>query len=179
MSTSECWRTRFERADLSQVLRWINASRLEERRGHRASVELEDALELVQRHIELEEELEIEQALDVLLGRPSKHLVVYGTLSPGRENHDRLTHLNGLWTEGFVRGELFQIGWGAAIGYPALRWDPTGGRVPAYLFVSEELPDHWDELDEFEGREYLRALVPFETSAGIVSIANTYEGVLS
>lgn len=178
MSTSECWRTRFERADLSQVLRLVNASRMEERRGHLATTPLESALALVRRHIELEsDELEIDEALDVLLGRPSRHLVVYGTLAPGRENHERLTHLRGDWTEGFVRGELFQIGWGAALGYPALRWDPDGGRVPAHLLVSDDLPERWSELDAFEGEEYLRALVPFETSAGIIAIANTYEGL--
>jgi len=177
MSTSECWRTRSELADLHRALRVVNETRLEERQGRSAPAQLGSALELLRRHIELEQrEPDLERAIDVLLGRPSRHLVVYGTLAPGRENHERLASIRGEWTEGFVRGELFQIGWGAALGYPALRWDSDGGRVPAHLLVSPELPARWPDLDAFEGPAYLRTLVPFETSAGIVAIANTYEG---
>jgi hypothetical protein len=48
----------------------------------------------------------------------SKKLAVYGSLRPGEENHSVIEDLDGTWCNGFVRGKLFESGWGAAIGYP-------------------------------------------------------------
>jgi len=104
-------------------------------------------------------------------------LAVYGSLAPGRSNHHQLQNLRGEWHSGcIVRGELADRGWGAALGYPALRWSKLGPPVPAELLVSDELPEHWLRLDEFEGPEYLRILVPVLSSAGVVAVANLYAG---
>jgi gamma-glutamylcyclotransferase (GGCT)/AIG2-like uncharacterized protein YtfP len=115
----------------------------------------------------------LEGAIDALFS-VSKRLIVYGSLAPGGPNHGLLAQLKGEWTKGWVTGELLERGWSAAMGYPALRWCPEGGEIEAYLFVSEELPESWERLDEFEGLEYDRIWAPFWTADGEVSVGNVY-----
>src|SRR3954466_9302379 len=66
----------------------------------------------------------------------SDHLIAYGSLSPGGPNHGRLAALGGTWEQGWVEGQLEQVGWGAKLGFPALRWRPGGPRVAAHLLRS-------------------------------------------
>lgn len=103
-----------------------------------------------------------------------RRLAVYGTLAPGEPNHHHLSELPGRWRRGTVTGELARIGWGADLGYPALRWSEDAGEVAAQLFASEALPAHWARLDEFEGGQYLRILVPVRMADGMLEIANLY-----
>lgn len=104
-----------------------------------------------------------------------RRLAVYGTLAPGEPNHHHLSDLAGQWLAGgAVTGTLERIGWGADMGYPALRWSADGGRVAVQLFASDELPAHWPRLDEFEGEQYLRILVPVRFADGRVEVANLY-----
>jgi gamma-glutamylcyclotransferase (GGCT)/AIG2-like uncharacterized protein YtfP len=106
---------------------------------------------------------------------PQHRLAVYGSLAPGRENHHQLRDLSGEWHSGcIVRGDLADRGWGAGLGYPALRWSVSGPAVSVDLFVSEDLPRHWARLDEFEGADYLRIVVPIFSGTGVVAVANLY-----
>ena len=114
-----------------------------------------------------------ETMLDRLLG-VSRRLAVYGSLAPGRENHSVIEGIPGEWLEGFVRGRHHPSGWGATMGYPAMRWDPAGERIPVSVLVSEALPSHWARLDRFEGNEYERILVPVEDDSGRIAAANIY-----
>ena len=95
-------------------------------------------------------------------------LAVYGSLAPGRPNHQQLAGLAGRWRHGTVRGRLNLAGWGASIGYPGLALDPAGPVVDVQLFESPELPGHWARLDEFEGADYRRALTRVSTPDGDV-----------
>jgi gamma-glutamylcyclotransferase (GGCT)/AIG2-like uncharacterized protein YtfP len=95
-----------------------------------------------------------------LLGFPEHKLFVYGSLQPGRENHHMLSELKGTWMKGYVTGDLVDQGWGASLGYPAMVWNPDGEKINGQLLISEELPDHWQRLDELEGKDYKRILVP-------------------
>lgn len=97
-----------------------------------------------------------------------RHLVTYGTLSPGRVNHHQLDGLRGQWRIGHVTGRLVEQGWGATMGFPALILDPHGARVAVHLFESPDLPEHWGRLDDFEGDGYRRVIVAVETDGGIV-----------
>ena len=102
-------------------------------------------------------------------------LAVYGSLAPGRSNHRQLQDLRGEWYSGCsVRGERADRGWSAGLGFPTLRWSPLGPAVIVDMFVSEELPPHWARLDEFEGADYQRIVVPVFGGAGIVAVANLY-----
>lgn len=105
----------------------------------------------------------------------SRHLAVYGSLKPGEENDGVVADVVGEWRDGFVRGELRPTGWGSDMGYPAMRWDERGDPIPIKLLVSEQLPRHWPRLDDFEGRDYRRILVPVHTDAGLLAVANIYE----
>lgn len=108
-----------------------------------------------------------------LLGA-STRLIVYGSLQPGGSNHHELDGLGGTWRRGWIRGELLEAGWGADLGYPALRWDPEGGEVAAHLLESERLPGAWARLDAFEGGGYRRILVPFFEPSGEWCVGQVY-----
>jgi gamma-glutamylcyclotransferase (GGCT)/AIG2-like uncharacterized protein YtfP len=95
-------------------------------------------------------------------------LATYGTLAPGRPNHHQLSHLEGDWRAGTVKGHLVQKGWGAALGYPALVLANDGADIEVHLFVSPDLPTHWERLDAFEGSEYRRTQVRVETAEGFL-----------
>lgn len=115
----------------------------------------------------------LEGAIDALFF-VSHHLIVYGSLAPGGPNHGLLADLNGEWRKGWVTGELLERGWSAAMSYPALRWCPEGGEIDAFLFRSENLPQMWPRLDEFEGLEYMRIWAPFWGSDGDIVVGNVY-----
>lgn len=97
-----------------------------------------------------------------------KRLAVYGSLAPGHENYWVLKGLRGTWANGVVRGHLHQEGWGATMGYSAMKFDEKGPEIEVQVFESDELPDHWARIDEFEGREYKRVLVPVTFADGEV-----------
>lgn len=119
-----------------------------------------------------------ESQLDSLFGT-AERLAVYGSLAPGRQNHHIVASLGGTWMEGVVEGDLTTYGWGAAIGYPALRLRPGGPEVPVQVLTADGLPRAWADLDAFEGAEYRRVLVPVWTSAAegreLLAVANVYE----
>lgn len=73
-----------------------------------------------------------------------------------------------------MTGTLHDRGWGAGLGYPALDWDAAGPRVDADLFTSSDLPGHWQRLDDFEGADYERIVVPFFDDSGFVAEGNVY-----
>ena len=108
---------------------------------------------------------------DALAGalRADRRLAVYGSLAPGEENHRELTPLAGRWLPGTVRGTLLDRGWGARLGFPALRWDPAAPEVAVQLFESDDLPRRWVYLDTFEGPDYERRLVPVCCAEGVLA----------
>ena len=87
------------------------------------------------------------------------NLFVYGTLAPGRNNEHVLTNIGGTWEPAAVKGHLKDEGWGAEMGYPGIVLDEAGEDIQGYIFSSNNLDKHWDDLDEFEGEEYKRVLV--------------------
>ena len=93
-------------------------------------------------------------------------LAVYGTLAPGGPNHGQLASLDGRWIDGQVRGHLFEVGWGAELGYPAIVLDGDADTAPVQVFEASDLPAHWHRLDEFEGPGYQRVIVTVETAEG-------------
>lgn len=117
---------------------------------------------------------DLERVLEAVFG-PSRRLAAYGSLMPGELNHERVTALGGTWHDGHVRGDWSPTGWGATLGFPAIRWRPDGERVPVMLLVSDDLPAAWGRLDRFEGDEYCRILVPVYDDAGLLAVANLYE----
>lgn len=95
-------------------------------------------------------------------------LAVYGSLAPGRVNHNQLASLNGRWVKGTVRGRLADRGWGAALGFHGLVLDPEADEIAVDLFISPDLPRHWARLDIFEGPGYRREKSLISTAEGKV-----------
>ena len=64
-------------------------------------------------------------------------LFVYGTLAPGRANEHQLASLQGTWEKAWVKGHLFEEGWGIAQGFPGIRLDIDALRYLAGCFDPE------------------------------------------
>jgi gamma-glutamylcyclotransferase (GGCT)/AIG2-like uncharacterized protein YtfP len=96
----------------------------------------------------------------------TQHLFVYGTLAPGQPNEHVLTNIGGKWEQATVKGKLKELGWGAKLGYPGIVLEENGKEVEGFLFASDKLDKHWDELDEFEGSEYKRVCNKVQTKDG-------------
>ncbi len=74
------------------------------------------------------------------LFKASNHLAIYGSLAPGKINHHVIKGIKGQWSEGYVRGKLYEDGWGSNLGFPGIIWNPDGSEVNVHLFVSKHLP---------------------------------------
>lgn len=114
------------------------------------------------------------QTFDRLLNFPSRRLAVYGSLAPGKKNHHMIAGIPGSWRTATLRGSLLNEGWGAGEGFPGFLWNGTNTPVAAQVFSSADLPHYWSRLDEFEGDEYRRILVPAEIESSELEICNVY-----
>lgn len=87
---------------------------------------------------------------------PDRALAVYGTLAPGRSNHEVVAGIGGRWVEVVIRGRRFTARWRDTPGFPGFEPDPDGPVVEALVLLADDLPDHWARLDAFEGPGYRR-----------------------
>jgi gamma-glutamylcyclotransferase (GGCT)/AIG2-like uncharacterized protein YtfP len=152
-----------------------------------ALLQLVDAANVARRRTsapgeEGDREVDAEDRLESLFGT-SQRLAVYGSLAPGRQNHHIVQPLGGTWTAGAVDGDLGSFGWGAAIGFPALRLRTGGPTVAVHVLTSPALPRAWADLDAFEGSEYRRVLVPVwsatdQSARVLLTVANLYEAAM-
>ena len=101
-------------------------------------------------------------------------LFVYGTLGLGRPNEHILNDIGGTWETASVIGTLKDKGWGAEMGFPGLELSETGKEIEGFVFTSENLAEHWDSLDEFEGEAYLRVISKVVLKNGHTVDANIY-----
>ena len=100
-----------------------------------------------------------------------RRLASYGTLAPGRSNHSQLADLKGTWLMGTVRGKQTVADWGRWIGYPGFLLDVTADTVEVHIFQSDDLPDHWERLDAFEGEAYSRVVAQAQTDEGELDVS--------
>ena len=106
--------------------------------------------------------------VNLLLDRPDERLVIYGTLAPGKPNHNVIEDLSGEYRDCAVHGRISEVD-----GFPHFTWAPSDAGLEALLFSSKQLPGKWDELDRFEGDGYKRRLIPATIDSGL-SIASIY-----
>ncbi|EPG41401.1 hypothetical protein F907_00266 [Acinetobacter colistiniresistens] len=95
-------------------------------------------------------------------------LFVYGTLGPNRPNAHIMENIGGTWADAHVFGTLKQQGWGAELGFPGIVLEQTDQKVSGFVFFSDNLEQHWQALDEFEGAGYQRVPVKAHLSTGEV-----------
>lgn len=120
---------------------------------------------------------QVERLIDLLFN-VSQTLAVYGSLKPGKENHHLISDLKGEWHKGYINGIFYDQGWGAGLGYPAVRWNPSAEEIPVHVLISGHLPHSWDWLDDFEGEDYCRILVPVYQGKKVRWVANIYESAI-
>jgi hypothetical protein len=101
---------------------------------------------------------------------PETRLILYGSLAPGGSNAFMLAGLSGEWYRCTIRGQM-----GRYRGFKSFRYDPQGPEQAAWLLESAELPRLLPDLDDFEGDEYERNLIPAEVNGRSIK-AQIYEG---
>jgi gamma-glutamylcyclotransferase (GGCT)/AIG2-like uncharacterized protein YtfP len=111
------------------------------------------------------------EMLEMISESPEERLIVYGSLAPGGPNNFLLARLEGLWMKCVIRGRM-----GKYRGFKVFRFDPDGEEHQAWLFNSPALPRKFPDLDEFEGHEYRRSLIPASVD-GQEILAYIYEGL--
>ncbi|MCT7635662.1 gamma-glutamylcyclotransferase [Aliarcobacter butzleri] len=89
-------------------------------------------------------------------------LFVYGTLMPNCPNAHILENIVGKFLPVTVKGKLVDAGWSASMGYPGIRLEDGSDTIHGFLFYSDNLINHWDFLDEFEGEEFIRMPIKAE-----------------
>lgn len=109
-----------------------------------------------------------------VLGNPSNKLGTYGTLSPGECNHHIVKELRGQWLRGTTYGWMQPHGWGQQYGFLVMVFDPAGQPIPIHVLESPDLPEGFTRIDEFEGSEYQRVVLPIKLSNGALCTAQVY-----
>ena len=66
-------------------------------------------------------------------------------------------------------------GWGKWNGYPGIILNNEADEIKGYVFSSRELKEHWDRLDEFEGKDYSRVKTSAKLDDGSEINAFIYE----
>ena len=94
-------------------------------------------------------------------------MATYGTLQPGQRNHHVVSMIAGRWVNGHVVGRLLDCGWAVSMGYPAFARDGQD-QVAVQVLESEQLIEHWERLDFFEGPAYQRVVVEVHTEEGVI-----------
>lgn len=110
-------------------------------------------------------ELIFEQIFDY----PSRRLVSYGTLKPGKVNHGLLEDVKGEWHEVLIQGTITE-----EHGLEYFSWSTAAERIQAQMLVSPHPIQCFPELDQFEGREYERIWIPVLEKQDKWTIANIY-----
>ena len=132
---------------------------------------------LVEEQIDLENQAPIaskvdfflSRLIDLALGRPSNRLACYGSLRHRQKNHHMVAEIGGTWTTGTIRGFVWK--WN---GYPMFAFDPEGPEIIVDVLESDQLPAAYTRLDEFEGSDYIRTVVPVKSNGEFV-VCNIYQ----
>lgn len=86
-------------------------------------------------------------------------LCVYGRMRPGGPDHAHLAPLGGEWTNvqypGHLQGDTCTLD-----ECPGFAWTPKGTWNDGVMLTATALGEHWQKLDDQEGREYVRLLTP-------------------
>jgi hypothetical protein len=75
---------------------------------------------------------------------------------PNCPNAYVLENIVGKFVPATVKGKLIDAGWSAGMGYPGIRLEMGNDTIHGFLFYSDNLINHWEKLDIFEGEEFIR-----------------------
>lgn len=105
----------------------------------------------------------------IIFDQPVNRLTSYGTLRPGESNYHQVETISGEWIAGTIKGSQFEKG-----GYPVFKWNEEGDTHSVQVLLSNELSNHWQRLDNFEGPNYERILIPVQTESHGCIISYVY-----
>lgn len=115
----------------------------------------------------------LEELIEEIFERPKNRLAAYGTLRPGHSNYKIVSDIKGQWLPGIIRGSVREVA-----GYPAYTWSEDGDKIPVDVLLSEQLIHEYPRVDEFEGANYKRTLVPVLMD-DFYHVCNVYETSVS
>lgn len=103
-------------------------------------------------------------------------LIIYGSLAPGESNHAVMEPIKGEWKKAVIKGKLAEGGWGSSLGYNGFipEVGNNAANIKAFVLFSEDLPLHWDYLDEFEGDGYSRIKTEYQLENGEIGTGYIY-----
>jgi gamma-glutamylcyclotransferase (GGCT)/AIG2-like uncharacterized protein YtfP len=102
---------------------------------------------------------------------PCNRLAAYGTLRPGQPNNSELDGIEGRWSKGTVCGSLVMKS-----GCSGFHWNnDTSTSIEVDIFTARNLQHNWARLDQFEGPNYERILIPAKLLNNTIVIANIFE----
>jgi gamma-glutamylcyclotransferase (GGCT)/AIG2-like uncharacterized protein YtfP len=103
-------------------------------------------------------------------------LIIYGSLAPGESNHSVMDPIKGEWRKAIIKGKLEEGGWGSSLGYNGfIAVNPEDAEnIKAHVLFSEDLPLHWEYLDDFEGDGYVRIQTQYQLESGQTGIGYIY-----
>ena len=88
---------------------------------------------------------------------PNK-LFVYGTLKPDESMGHMLKAIGGTWEKATVQGKYIEAGSIQGFDYPGIILRDSGEDINGYVFISDNLSNHWNEIDAYEGPFYRRVV---------------------
>ncbi len=77
-----------------------------------------------------------------------------------------MNSMDGQWQAASVRGKRYDTGWGADNKHPGFIPNKTGDVIKGLVFISDDLPAHWNRLDTFEGKDYQRVSIQATLETG-------------
>jgi gamma-glutamylcyclotransferase (GGCT)/AIG2-like uncharacterized protein YtfP len=102
-------------------------------------------------------------------------LFVYGTLKPGESMGHLLEAIGGTWEKASVQGEYIEAGSIQGFDYPGIILRESGETIEGYIFISDNLSNHWYDVDAYEGSFYRRVITRAELADGSTVDTHVYE----
>jgi gamma-glutamylcyclotransferase (GGCT)/AIG2-like uncharacterized protein YtfP len=100
----------------------------------------------------------VDKILRLLLHHPERRLLTYGTLSPGGANAHMLASISSSPRSVQIKGKIIPKN---GLSYYDRYYRSADPMISCVLLESDDLPLIWPRLDDFEGTEYQRILVPY------------------
>ena len=86
-----------------------------------------------------------------------------------------LKSIGGRWEKARINGVYVEPGSIPGFSYPGVRLMDDGDKIEGYLFISNNLSNHWDAIDAYEGKYYERVVTRAILNDGRETDAFVYE----
>jgi gamma-glutamylcyclotransferase (GGCT)/AIG2-like uncharacterized protein YtfP len=115
----------------------------------------------------------VDKILRLLLDHPERRLLTYGTLSPGGANFNMLASITTYPRSVQIKGKIISRN---GLNYFDRYYRSADPMISCVMLESDDLPQIWPRLDDFEGKEYQRILLPYLTDENEAGVGYIYAG---